>query len=157
MLRTCSQIEVRHIATVHTLLDGEVDNRLLLTILNTRDTRLVALLVVELHVLDNVDGDVLQGCFYVAKHKLLAIKQNLLHRFAIDGDITVLIDLGTGDALDEFLDRRTLGRTVGIWIIDQRILFDNDLCGTTCHNSFFQQDGLRRHEQHTHILTLVTT
>ena len=55
MLGTAGQVEVSHVSAIHTLLDGEVEHGLLLPILNTRDTSLVALLVVELHILD--DGD----------------------------------------------------------------------------------------------------
>ena len=146
MLCTGSQVEIGHKATVHTLLDGKIDDRLLLAILDTRDTCLIALLVVELHVLDDIDGNIFQGRFHVAQHKFLTVEQNLLHGLAVNRDITILIDLGTRDALDEFIDRRPLGCTVGVRVIDQCVLLDNNLCGTACHDSFFQHDRLGRHE-----------
>ena len=55
VLGTAGQVEVGHVPAVHALLDGEIEHCLLLPILNTRDTSLVALLVIELHVLDNRD------------------------------------------------------------------------------------------------------
>ena len=117
MLRTSGNVEIGHVATVHTFFDGKVQHRLLLAIIDTGDTCLVALLFIELQVLNDAEGNVLQCRLHVAQHKLLAVKQNLLYRPTIDGDIAILVDLGTWNALDEFLNGRPLGGAVGVRII----------------------------------------
>ena len=132
MFRTASNVEVRHISAVHAFLYREVEHGLLLAVIDASYARLVRLLVVELQVLDDADGDVLERRLDITEHELLAVEQNLLHLLAVDGDFTILVDFGTGNALDEFLDGRTLRRTERFWVVDNGILSDDDLCGTAC-------------------------
>ena len=155
MLRTSGYVEVGHVAPVHALLDGEVEHRLLVAVLNAGDTCLVALLVVELHGLDNADGYVLERRLHVAEHELLAVQQNLLHHLAIDRDVAVVVDLGTRYALDKLLNRRALRRAVSIGVIDQRVLLHDDLCGTARYHRLAQHDCVRRHNHFAQLLVLV--
>ena len=147
MLSTASNIEVGHIAAIHTFLNGEVEHGLLVAVLDTRDAGLVALLVVELHILDDAHRQVLQRRLHIAQHKLLTVDQNLLNGLAVDGDITVLIDFGTRHTLDELLDGRALWRAEGIGVINQRVFLHHHLSCTTCNYRFFQQHGVCRHHQ----------
>ena len=112
-----SHIDVGHVATVHALLDGEVQHRFLVAVLDARDAGLVALLVVELHVLDNRNGYVLQGGLRVAQHEFLSVNQYLLHRLSVDGDISVLVDVGSRHSLDEFLNGGALWGAIRFGII----------------------------------------
>ena len=154
VLRTTGQVEVGHVATVHALLDGEVEHGLLVTVLDTRDTGLIALLVVELHVLDDGDRQVLQRRLGIAEHELLTVDEDLLHLLAVDGDVAVLIDLSSRHAFDEFLDGRALRGAVGIGIEHERVLLDDDLCSTARDDSLLEHDALRRHQQRAEFLVL---
>ena len=157
VLGTCSQVEIGHVATVHTFLNREVEHSLLLTIVDTSDTRLVALLVVELHILYDVYRDILQRSLNIAKHKLLTINKNLLHFLTINGDVSVFIDLGTRNTLDEFLDRRALGGAIGLRIVHKSVFFHYHLCCATSNYSLLQHDTLRLHQQIAKVLTGITT
>ena len=157
MLGTACKIEIGHITAVHTFLDGKVEHRLLVAVLDTRYTGLVTLLVVELHILNDGDRQVLQRRFRVAKHKFLSVDEDLLHLFAIDGDITILIDLSARHTFDEFLDGGALRRAESIGIEDECILLDDDLCSTARDDSLLEHNALRRHEQCAEFLVLVTT
>ena len=157
MFGTTSQVEVGHVPVVHTLLDGEVEHRLLLPVLNTRDASLITLLIVELYVLDDGDRQVLQRRLHITEHKLLTIEQDLLHLLAIHGDITILIHLSTRHTFDELLNGRAFRCTEGIRIIYQRILFHHHLRSLCCDNGLFQHHALRRHPQTAQFLVLVTS
>ena len=126
-----AQVEIGHIAVVHAFLDGEVEHGLLVAVVDACDARLVALLVIELQALDDGDRDVLQGSLHVAEHELLAVEQDFLHLFSVDGDVAVFIDLGTRNALDEFLDGRPFRRAVGFWVEDDGVLLHHNLCSAS--------------------------
>ena len=93
---------------------------------------LLAKEVVELQILDDVHWYILQGRLHVAQHKLLAVEQYLRHLLAVDRDLAVLIHLSAGYPLDQFLNGRSLRSAKGVWIIDQGVLFYNDLSYTGC-------------------------
>ena len=156
MLGTASQVEVSHVPAVHTLLDGEIEHRLLLSVLNTRDASLVALLIVELHVLDDGDRQVLQRRLHITEHELLTVEQDLLHLLAIHGDITILIHLSTRHTFDELLNGRAFRCTEGIRVIHQRVFLHHHLRSLCCDNGLFQHHALRRHPQTAQFLVLVT-
>ena len=157
MLCAASQVKVGHVTAIHTFLNGEVEYGLLVAVLNAGNACLVALLVVELHVLYNADGQVFQRRFNVAEHEFFAVKQNFFNLLAVDGNVSVLIDLGSWHAFDKFLDGRAFWCAVGVWVIDQRVLLDDNLCCTSCDNGFLEQHGIGRHQQVAQVLTLVAT
>ena len=154
MLRTAGQVEVGHITAIHALLDGEVKHGFLVAVLDTGDAGLIALLVVEFHVLDDGDGQVLQRRLRVAKHEFLTIDEDFLHLLAVDGDISVLVDLGTGHSLDQFLDGGALRRAVGVRIKDERILLDYYLGCAACDDGLFEHNALGRHQERAELLVL---
>ena len=155
MLGAAGKVEVGHISAVHAFLDREVEHGLLLAVVDARNARLVRLLVVELQVLDDADGDVLERRLHIAEHELLAVEQNLLHLLAVDGDFAVLVDIGTGNAFDELLDGRTFRGAVGLGIVDDGILAYDDLRGTASDDGLLEQDALRLHQQVAEVLVLV--
>ena len=114
-------------------------------------------MVVELHVLDDGDGQVFQGGLCIAEHKLLAVDENLLHFLAIDGDIAVFIDFCARHALDEFLNGRALRGAIGIRIEHKGILLNDDLCSTTRDDCLLEHDAFRRHQKCAKFLVLVAT
>ena len=157
MLGTARQVEIGHIAVVHTFLDGEVEHGLLLAIVDASDTSLVTLLVVELQILDNAHRDVLQRRLHIAEHELLTVEQYLLHFLAVDGNVTVLVDLCPWNTLDEFLYSRAFRGTKGLWIIHDGVFPDYHLCGTARNDGFLQHDTLRFHHQVAQVKTLIAT
>ena len=103
-LGTYAEIDVGHNALVHTWFDAEVEHRLFLTVLDSADTGKVTLLVISLDTVDDVGGQVLQGCLRITRHELLTIDENLLNFLSVDLDGSVVADLCTWEALHEFLD-----------------------------------------------------
>ena len=106
MLGAATQVEVGHVAAVHTFLNREVEHGFLLAILDTGDTRLIALLIVELHVLDDAHGDILECRLNIAQHKFLSVEENLFHSLSVDGDITLLIHISPRHTLYQFFNTR---------------------------------------------------
>ena len=155
MIGATGDVEVSHEATVHAFLDCEVDDGLLLAVLNTSDASLVRLLVVELHVLDDVNRNVFQSRLHIAKHELLAVKQNFLHHLAIDGDVAVFVNFGSRNTLDKLFDGRALRRTIRIGIIYQCIFLHDDLCRTSRNHHLLQHISLGSHQQVAQFLTAV--
>ena len=157
LLRAAGKVEIGHISSVHAFLDAEVEHGLLLSVFDAGDACLVALLVVELQVLDDAHGDVLQGSLHVAEHELLAVEQYLLHLLAVDGDVAILVYFCTGNTLDEFLDGRALRRAEGLGVIHDGVLSHDDLCGPSGDDGLFQHGGFRLQEQAAQVLTLVAS
>ena len=155
VLRATGQVEVGHVAPVHAPLDGEVEHGLLVAVLDASDAGLVTLLLVELHVLDDAHGQVLQRRLDVAEHELLAVEQNLRHRLAVESNIAVVVDIGTRHALDELLNGRALGRADGLGIIDERVLAHHHLGGTARDHRLLQHHALGLHQQVAQFLVLV--
>ena len=133
---------------------SEVEHGLFVAVFNARDTGLIALLVVELHVLDDGDGQVLQRRLCVTEHELLAVDEDLLHLLNIDGDIAVLVDLCTWHTFDEFLDGRAFRGAVGIGVEHEGVFLYDDLCCTACNDGLLEHDALRRHQQRAEFLIL---
>ena len=142
---------------IHTFLDGEIKHGLLLAILNACDTGLITLLVIELHILDNGNGQVLDGRLDITQHKLSTVEQDFLDFFSIDSDISILINFGSRHTFNQLLNRGTLGRTNGFGVKDQRILSSDDLSRTSCDHCFFQQDTFRSEQQSSQLLILIAT
>ena len=155
VVRTYAYIGIEHKALVHTFLNAEVEHRLFLTIIDTADTCLVALHVVGLHTLYNIGGQVLQRCLGIACHKLLAIDHNLLHLLAIDGNLAVIVNLGTRQSFHQLLQHSTLRRSVGRSIIDKGVGLDNDLRRLTGHHGIVQHHGIGLHDHGAHVEVLV--
>ena len=66
MVGAAGKVEVGHISAVHTFLDREVEHSLFVSIVDAGNARLVRLLVVELQVLDDADGDVFECTLHIA-------------------------------------------------------------------------------------------
>ena len=141
-LGTCCQVGVRHDSFVHASLDAEVEHRLLLAVLNTRDTSHIALLVVGLDAVNNVRRQVLHGGLRVTRHKLLAVHQDLFHFLTVDGNLAVVAHLGTGQTPYQLLDHGTLGRTIRRGIIDKGVGLQRHLGSLTGNGGPLQHDGI---------------
>ena len=115
VFRTRSQVGIGHRTAVHAGTQSEVEHGLLVTVVDTRDTGQVALLVVGADTLDDAGRQVLQCCLGIAE--LLVVDLDLRHLLTVDLDVTVVVDLGTRQALHQFLNDGALRRAVGIGII----------------------------------------
>ena len=137
---TCSQVKVCHYTLVHTSLNTEVKHCLFFTILDTRNTGKIALLIVGLDTIDDIRRQILQSRLSITGHKLLTVNQELLHLLTIDLNSTIIAHLGTWQSSYEFLDYRTLRRTESCCIIHKGIGLQSYLrsmgrhCGTLQHN-----------------------
>ena len=102
LFSTGGQVDVSHRTAVHAGTQTEVDDRLLVTVVDTSNTSQVTLLVVSPDALHNVGGQILQGGLSVAE--LLTVDAHLGDRLTINLDITVIVDLGTRQSLHQFLN-----------------------------------------------------
>ena len=115
LLSTCSQVGIGHRAAVHAGTQSEVEHSLLVTVVDTRDTGQVALLIVGADTLDDAGRQVLQGRLGIAE--LFVVDLDLRHLLTVNLDVTIVVDLGTRQALHQFLNDGALRRAVGIGII----------------------------------------
>ena len=113
VLRTDTNVIISHETFIHAFLHSEVESGFLITIVDTRDTAQVALLVIHLDALDDRSRQVLHGRLRIAGHKLLTTHLHFLHLFSVDGDLTVVVDLCTRNTLHQFLCHRAFRHTIG--------------------------------------------
>ena len=104
LLGTDSEVDIGHDTLIHASLDAKVEHGLFLTILNARDTGQITLLVIGTDALNDIRGQVLQGCLRITGHELLTVDEDLLHFLAIDLDGSIIAHLSTREAFHEFLD-----------------------------------------------------
>ena len=93
VFRSHSSINIREHTLVHTPLDTEVEHSLLLTIVYSRHSRQVALLVVCLHLLNHGCRQVFHSSLGVAGHEFLTVNEYFLHLLAVDGNLSVVTNL----------------------------------------------------------------
>ena len=96
----------------------------------------------RLHLINNGSRDVLHGRLRVSGHELFAVDKNLLYLFAVDRDLSIIVDLCTGQSLDELLDGGAFGGAVSAGVVDEGVFFQYDLLRLCRHRSFFEHDGV---------------
>ena len=139
---THASIDVGHEPFVHARFDAEVEHGLLIPVVNAGDTGQVALLVISLHLINNGSRDVLHGRLRVSGHELFAVDKNLLYLFAVDRDLSIIVDLCTGQSLDELLDGGAFGGAVRAGVVDEGVFFQYDLLCLCRHRGFFEHEGV---------------
>ena len=142
LLCTGSQVGVQHETFVHAALDAEVEHRFLLTVVDTAHTSQVTLLVVGFHALHDTGGQILQGRLRVARHELLAVHHDFLHLLTVDGDLSVVVHLGTGQFSHQFFHHRAFRRAIGRRVIYKSVCLDGHLGSLTRHHGTLQHDGI---------------
>ena len=155
VLRTDTYIVICHEALIHAFLHSEVEGGFLVTIVDTRDTAQVALLIVNLDALDDRCRQVLHGRLRIAGHKLLTTHLHFLHLFSVDGDLTVVVDLCTGNTLHQFLSHRAFRHAIGSRIIDECVFLQHHFLCKCRHLGTFQHHGISRHRHRSHSEVLV--
>ena len=139
-LRTRTKVGICEEAPVHARLDTEVQHGLLVTVVDTRHAGKIALLIVGTNIIDDVCRQVLHGCLCVTRHEFLTVNENLFNRLTIDGDLAVVIHLGTWQFLHQLLSNTTLRGTIGGCIIDEGIFLHRHLRGLGRCRYAFQHD-----------------
>ena len=114
-LGTGGQVSISKHTAIHALAKPEVDDRLLIAVVNTRDAGQVAFLVVCPDTLYDVCRQVLQGRLGVAE--LLTVDANLRNGLTVNLDVTVIIDLGSWQTLHQFLNDRAFWSAVCVRVI----------------------------------------
>ena len=142
---TSSKVSITEEALVHTRLDTEVKNHILLTVINTGHTRHIRFLVISPYLFNDRCREVLQSCLAITIHKLLTINLDFRHLLTIDFDFTILINLCTRQTLHEFFYNRTLRSTISSCIIYKGILFHYKLLSHTLSYDFLQHYSISSH------------
>ena len=109
----------------HALRHGEVDDRLLLSVVNAGKLGLLGLLADDLELLDQLGGDVLRGDLGIVQEERLALDRDLAHGLAIDRDRTVVGNLDARHLLEEVDQVVVVGRQEGRGVVLDGILLDD--------------------------------
>ena len=141
----------------HARLDGEVDDRLLLSVVDAGELSLLGLLADNLELLDELGGNVLGGNLRIIQEEGLALDGDLAHGLAVHRDRTVVGDLDARHLLEQvhqvvivrgeerggvILDR--------VFLDDDRVADGGDFRGielflVDLHLDLTQVDGFRFH------------
>ena len=113
VFRPSGHVGITEPTLVHAFLYGQVEHRLLLTVVNTGDTCQIGLLVVGFQLLYHIYRQVLQTGLYVSTEELLAVDHNLRQVLTVDFHITLVVNLRTGQLLHQLLEHGSLGGTIG--------------------------------------------
>ena len=126
-------------------LGDELEHEVFLTVVDTRQLRQVALLVVGLHLVDDVRRQVLHHGVVVARHEVAAVHLEALHVLAVDADRPVVVDLSAGQRLHQRLDDRPLGHAEGVGVVDDGVVLDDHLGQVGRDDGLAQLDHVGRH------------
>ena len=146
VMRAIAAICIDIISEVHAFLHPYINDRFFLAVVNTCDLRHIRLLVVMLQLVDNGCRQVLQSRLHIVGKELLAVKQNLLHLLAVDSHLTIL-NLCTGQTLNEFFQYRPFRQPIGICIVYQRVLYLLHLWQVARHRHAVKQEIILLHLQ----------
>ena len=108
-------------------LGHKFQHEVVVTIVNTRHAAQVTLLVIGFHLVNDIRGQVLHHGVVVARHEVTSVQFEAFHVLTVDGDFSVVINLGTRQRLYQSLNDRPFWHTISIGIIHHRIVLDNHL------------------------------
>ena len=145
-------------SVVHTFLDGEVDDRLVLAVVHTRQAGQVTLAVDDLQLVDHIGGNVFRGHCGVVAEKLLAVDENLAHLLAVGGDFAVTAHLNARQTLEQVLDHGIGLCLIGVGIEFDGVLLDDDGALDAHDDCLLEHNGIGIHLDHTdiHVTTVLT-
>jgi len=152
VFRTSGHIGITEPPLVHAFLYGQVEHRLLLTVVNTGDTCQIGLLVVGFQLLYHIYRQILQTGLYVSTKELLPVDHNLRQVLTVDFHIPLVINLRTGQLLHQLFEHGSLGGTISRGIIDQCIFHHLHLRRFCRNHSLGQHHRIRFQCQGTHVL-----
>ena len=146
-----AHVDVRKHALVHAFLYAEIENCRLVAVVNACHASQIALLVISLDFVHDGCGQVLEGCLRVARHKLLSVHLDLLYLFAVDRYLSAFVDLGTRQALHQFLNGRSLGCAESRRVVDERVFLHHHLHGLSRHGCSLEHYGVFAHGHVAHV------
>ena len=145
---TITQIWISLYTVAGTALGDELECEVIITIVDTRHTRQVALIVVGLYLIDYIRGQVLHHGIVITRHEVATVEFELTHFLTIDTDLAIVVDLCTWEGLHQCFDDRTFWYTESISIIHHRIVADHHLrqiggnhCFVELHGTGFHRDS----------------
>ena len=119
----------RHIAEQavhHALLDGKVDDGLVVAVIDAGEFGLFGLFLDDLHLLDHLRGQVL-GCeLRVVQEEGLAVNGDLGDGFAVRRNVAAVVHLDARELLQQVDEHVGVGRLERRCVILHRILLDDD-------------------------------
>ena len=110
----------------HSLVDGQVDDRLLLSVVDAGELRLLRLLLDHFHLVDNLGRQVLGGQLRIVQEERLSVDGDLRNGLAVLRNGTVLGDLHAGQLLEQVLQHVVLRRPERGGVVLHRIFLDDD-------------------------------
>ena len=144
LLCTVSCIEVSEPSLLEALLDGQVEHRLFLTVVNTGDTAKVRLLVIGLHLVHNLCRQVLHGHALVVAEELLTAHEDAPHGLAVHLDGAIL-DGHTWQFLDEVFEHTSFWHLECVGIEDEGVVLHLHFLQLCRHHRRCQFDAALGH------------
>ena len=132
-------------AVHHALLDSEVDDSFLFTVVDAGELGLLALFLDDLDLFHKLGRDVLGGQLGIVQEEGLAGDGDLGDGFTVGGDGTVLRDLNTRELLQKVHQHIVVADFKGRCIILHRVLLDDDGVAHCADGSGIQYLGVKFH------------
>ena len=132
-------------AVHHALLDSEVDDRFLFTVVDAGEFRLLALFLDYLHLLHKLGRDVLGGQLGIVQEEGLAGDGDLGDGFTVGGDGAVLGDLDAGELLEKVHQHVVVADFKGRCVILHGVLLDDDGVAHCAHRCGVQHLAVQLH------------
>ena len=123
----------------------KLEHKVVVAIINARQARQVAFLVVGFHLVNHIRRQILHYRLIVARHEVATVHLETFHLLAIDGDATVVVNLRTRQHFDERLYDRTFRHAKRIGIKNHCIILHNHLRHIGCHHSLADDHSLSLH------------
>ena len=149
MVSTISYIGVGLQTVTCTSLGDKLQHEVVVAIVHASQSRQIALLVVCLHLINDIRGQVLHHRIIVARHEVTSVELEFLHILAVDGDLAIIIDFGTWQRFHKCFYHRAFWHTERIGVVNDGIVLNHHLRDIGCHHGLFQLHGIRFHLQAT--------
>ena len=129
-------------AVSHALLHLQVEHSLLLAVINACNARKIALLVIELDLVDSIHRDILECHILVCAEEVLSFHKYAVDRLAVKLYGTVILNCHSRVLLYEFFEHRALCHAESRGVIHQCISRSRNGRNFGNHQSFIEQLGI---------------
>ena len=129
----------------HTFFYGKIYHRLLLAIIDPRETRFIRFAVYNLYLLDHISRQVFGSDFGIIGKELFPVDKNLFHLFSLYGNLSIFINFHTGQFLKHIFDDSVRLRLIRVGIIFKRIFLCDYRRNNSRNNSLTQQYSIGLH------------
>ena len=139
---TVAHVGVHLQAVAGAALRHKLQHEVVVAVVDTRHAREVALLVVGLHLINHIRGQVLHHRIVVAGHEVTTVHLEFPDVLAVDGDSALVVDLRTRQHLHQSLDDRALRHAERIGVVDNCIVLDHHLRHLSRHDGLVELNGI---------------